>query len=232
MALKVTGGRRSCGAHSVPFAIVGVIIRSGRHARRVAITPCDIHGRATGPSIGSASPTEHQRRHDRQRSPATAPSAAGHLGPLRPVGHALRPAVEDTRSCGETPGLWDAAEATALPGPDADSVRTWAMEYVQLAETPGGERFSVVVAPPGSALDAGGQFPAGGALGSMIAVIRMIFRSSRRGWRVGVTRCDIHGRATGAAHRERVADEEAAMTRWQAILGAIRTGQWPGPSGA
>jgi hypothetical protein len=102
------------------------------------------------------------------------------------------------------------------------------MEYVQLAETPGGERFSVVVAPPGSALDAGGQFPAGGALGSMIAVVRMIFRSSRRGWRVAVTPCDIHGRATGAAHRERVADEEAATTRAQAIVGAIRTGQFSG----
>ena len=105
------------------------------------------------------------------------------------------------------------------------------MEYVQLAENPAGERFTVVVAPPGSALDAGGQFPAGGALGGVIAIIRMLVRSSRRGWRVAVTPCDIQGRATGASHRERVPDEEAATTRSRAIVGAIRTGHWPGPSG-
>jgi hypothetical protein len=45
------------------------------------------------------------------------------------------------------------------------------MEYVQLAETPNGERFSVVIAPPGSVLDAGGVSPAGGALGGLIAVV-------------------------------------------------------------
>lgn len=105
------------------------------------------------------------------------------------------------------------------------------MEYVQLAETPTGERFTVVVAPPGSALDAGDRIPAGGALGGLIAIVLVIFRSSRRGWRVAVTPCDIHGRATGAAHRERVADREAATARSQDIVGAIRTGDWPGSSG-
>jgi hypothetical protein len=103
------------------------------------------------------------------------------------------------------------------------------MEYVQLVETPSGERFSVVVAPPGSILDAGGQFPAGGALGGLIAVVRVIFRSSCRGWRVAVTPCDIHGRATGPGHREHVADQEAAAARSQAIADGIRTGDWPGP---
>lgn len=101
------------------------------------------------------------------------------------------------------------------------------MEYVELAETPTGERFTVVVAPPGSALDAGGQFPAGGALGGLLAILRMLFRSSREDWRVAVTPCDVHGRVTGAAHRERVADQEAATTRSQAIVAAIRSGHWP-----
>lgn len=101
------------------------------------------------------------------------------------------------------------------------------MEYVQVSETPAGERFSVVVAPPGSTLDAGGRVPAGGALGGLIAIVGVILRSTRRGWRVAVTPCDIPGRATGATHHERVADREAATTRSQAIVGAIRTGQWP-----
>ena len=47
------------------------------------------------------------------------------------------------------------------------------------------------------------------------------------GWRVAVTPCDIHGRATGAALRERVADQESATAQSQAIVGAIRTGTGP-----
>jgi hypothetical protein len=105
------------------------------------------------------------------------------------------------------------------------------MEYVQLAETPAGERFTVVVAPPDSALDAGGHFPAGGAPGGLIATVRMLVRSSRKGWRVAVNPWGIEGRATGASHRERVPDEEAATTSSQAIVGAISTGHWPGLPG-
>lgn len=96
-----------------------------------------------------------------------------------------------------------------------------------MVENPAGERFSVVVAPPGSALDAGGRFPIGGAVGGLTAIVCVIFRSGRRGWRVAVTPCDNHGRATGAGVRERVADQESATARSQAIVGAIRTGHWP-----
>lgn len=103
------------------------------------------------------------------------------------------------------------------------------VDYVQIAETPAGERLSIVVAPPGSALGAGGRRTPGGAFGGLIAVVDVLLRSGRRGWRVAVTPCDIHGRATGGAHRGRVADQESAIARSQAIVGAIRRGHWPAP---
>lgn len=82
------------------------------------------------------------------------------------------PALEDTRDRGEARDYGTAAEAIGLPGPDDDSVRTWVMEYVQLAETAAGERFLVVVAPLGSDPRCRGQSPVGGALGGLIAVVR------------------------------------------------------------
>ena len=44
------------------------------------------------------------------------------------------------------------------------------MEYVQIADTPGGQRYTVVTAPPGSALDAGGRFGTGGVIGALVPV--------------------------------------------------------------
>lgn len=101
-----------------------------------------------------------------------------------------------------------------------------------MAETPAGERFSVIVAPPGSALDAGSRTLLGGAVGGLIGSVGVIFRSSRRDWRVAVTRCDVHGRATGATHRERVADQESATVdrrpsspRSEAVTGPVHPGR-------
>jgi hypothetical protein len=94
-----------------------------------------------------------------------------------------------------------------------------------------GKRFSVIVAPPGSAVDARSRTLLGGAIRGLIGLVGVIFRSGRRGWRVAVTPCDFHGLATGAVHRERVADQESATARSQAIVAAIRGGHWPGSYG-
>ncbi|HEV2068924.1 MAG TPA: hypothetical protein VGR26_03930 [Acidimicrobiales bacterium] len=60
--------------------------------------------------------------------------------------------------------------------------RTVLVEYVQIAETPAGQRYTVVTAPPGSALDAGGRFGTGGVIGALVAVGMVVARSARRGW--------------------------------------------------
>ena len=44
-----------------------------------------------------------------------------------------------------------------------------------------------------------------------------------------VTPCDRQDRPTGPAHRERVADQEAAEARSAAVVLAIQSGQWPEP---
>ena len=109
----------------------------------------------------------------------------------------------------------------------APASRTDLMEYVQVAETPAGQRYTVVTAPPGSALDAGGRFGTGGVVGALVAVGMVVARGARRGWRIAVTPCDRQDRPTGRAHRERVADQEAAEARSTAVVLAIRSGQWP-----
>lgn len=48
------------------------------------------------------------------------------------------------------------------------------VEYVQMAEAPAGERFRVIVAPPGSALDAGGPTLSGGAIGSLMSIVCIV----------------------------------------------------------
>lgn len=103
------------------------------------------------------------------------------------------------------------------------------MEYVQVAETPAGQRYTVVTAPPGSALDAGGRFGTGGVIGAIVAVGMVVARSARRGWRIAVTPCDGQGHPTGSTHRERVADQQAAEVRSAAVVLAIRSGHWPEP---
>ena len=55
-----------------------------------------------------------------------------------------------------------------LGGPS--QVRTVLVEYVQVVKTPDGRRYTVVTAPPGSALDAGGRFGTGGVVGGLVAV--------------------------------------------------------------
>lgn len=101
------------------------------------------------------------------------------------------------------------------------------MERVQVAETPAGERYTVVTAPPGSALDAGERFGTGGVVGGLVAIGMVIARSARSGWRIAVTPSDGQGRPTGATHRERVADQDAAEARSAAIVLAVRSGRWP-----
>lgn len=104
------------------------------------------------------------------------------------------------------------------------------MGYVQTVDAPGGERYMVVAAPPRSALDAGGKTPAGGLIGALVALLGVVIRSGRKGWRIAVTPCDRQGRSTGATHREQLADRGAAEARVGAILGAIRDGHWPEPT--
>jgi hypothetical protein len=101
------------------------------------------------------------------------------------------------------------------------------MEYVQVAETPAGERYTVVTAPPGSALEAGGRFGTGGVVGGLVAIGMVIGRFARRGWRIAMTPSDGQGRPTGATHRERVVDQDAAQARSAAIVLAVRSGHWP-----
>ena len=103
------------------------------------------------------------------------------------------------------------------------------MEYVQIAETPAGQRYTVVTAPPGSALDAGGRFGTGGVIGALVAIGMVVARSARRGWRIAVTPCDGQGHPTGSTHSERVAEQQAAEVRSAAVVLAIRSGQGPAP---
>lgn len=106
------------------------------------------------------------------------------------------------------------------------------MENVRWAETPTGDHYTVIAAPPGSALDAGNGRALGGLLGALTAVVVVATRSLRRGWRIAVTPCDQRGRPTGTTYRERVPDEHAADTRTQHIVDMIRRGQWPENSAA
>ena len=80
------------------------------------------------------------------------------------------------------------------------------MEYVRTAETPAGDRYMVVTAPPGFALDAGTGQTRGGLLGALLTVLTVVTRSMRRGWRVAATPQDQQGRPTGGTHRERLAN--------------------------
>lgn len=100
------------------------------------------------------------------------------------------------------------------------------MDYLRTAESPEGVRYLVVMAPPGSALDAGGS--AGGGPPPLAALALVLFRSMRRGWRIAVARCDVNGRMTGPVHRERVAGEHEAVARTASILARIRAGDWSG----
>jgi hypothetical protein len=105
--------------------------------------------------------------------------------------------------------------------------KTGVVDFVQTAETPDGQRYMVVTAPPGSALDASGGPPAGGIVGAVAALVMVFIRSGRRGWRIAVNPCDSRGRPTGTTHRERVADRAAAEARATAVTLAIRDGRWP-----
>ena len=105
------------------------------------------------------------------------------------------------------------------------------MRHIRTAETPAGQRYTVVAAPPGSALDAGSGDTRGGPLGALLAVAVVVSRSLRRGWRLAVTPCDERGRPTGAVHRERVADERDAEARAEEIVGKIGAGKWPDSRG-
>ena len=80
-------------------------------------------------------------------------------------------------------GLVAVREGTARPSRCRQPSRTVLVEHVQVAETPAGQRYTVVTAPPGSALDAGGRFGTGGVIGALVAVGMVVARSARRGWR-------------------------------------------------
>ncbi len=101
------------------------------------------------------------------------------------------------------------------------------MKYVQVPETPEGQRYVVVAAPPRSLLDAGAGSPRGGLVGGVMAMTTALLRAGRRQWRIAVTPCDARGRPTGPTHRERVADQAAAEARAEALVTAIVTGDWP-----
>lgn len=105
------------------------------------------------------------------------------------------------------------------------------MKHVQTAVSPAGQQYMVVAAPPGSALDSGGPFPAGAVLGGLVALVSVGFRAGRRGWRISVTPCDRQGRPTSAIYRERVTDQGAAEARTEVIILAISDGRWPDTPG-
>ncbi len=126
-------------------------------------------------------------------------------------------------------GSLSARGATALPARTARRVYNRDVTHVQAAETPTGQRYMVVAAPPGSLLDAGAGSTRGGPTGGVVGVVIALFRAARPGWRIAVNACDQHGRSTGPAHRERVPDEAAAERRTTALIAAIREGRWPEP---
>lgn len=101
------------------------------------------------------------------------------------------------------------------------------LKHIRTAEAPTGQRYTVVAVPPGSALDAGTGRTRGGVLGVVLAVVAVLARSMRQGWRIAVTPRDERGRPSGATYRERVADEQGAEAQAQNIVGRIRSGQWP-----
>ncbi|HVM35592.1 MAG TPA: hypothetical protein VM784_09625 [Actinomycetota bacterium] len=106
------------------------------------------------------------------------------------------------------------------------------MEHIEVAEAPAGQQYTVVTAPRGSALDAGGRFGTGGIAGGLVAVGMVVARSARKGWRIAVTPCDGQGRPTGRSYMERLADQKAAEARSAAVALAIRSGRWPEPQPA
>lgn len=106
------------------------------------------------------------------------------------------------------------------------------MKYIQAAHTPAGDRYMVVAAPPGSALDAGVGRTGGGLLGGFVALVIVLVRSGRRDWRIAVTPSDEKGRPKGATYRQRVPDQLVAEARSDAIIRAIRDGRWPEPPDA
>ena len=101
------------------------------------------------------------------------------------------------------------------------------MKYVQVPETPDGQRYVVVAAPPGSLLDAGAGTPRGGVVGGLLAVTTALLRAGRRQWRITVQPCDARGRPVGRPHCERVSDQAAAEARAEALVTAIVAGLWP-----
>ena len=92
--------------------------------------------------------------------------------------------------------------------------------YIQHVDTPTGERYELVMAPPFSLLDSdpGRPVPAPVAL---VIGIRALVRASRRGWRIAV-----RSMTGGPVHRERVADQVAAERRIAEIASLMRAGAW------
>ena len=97
----------------------------------------------------------------------------------------------------------------------------------EVAETPAGQRYTVVTAPPGSALDAGGRFGTGGVVAGLVAVGMVVARSARRGGRIAVTPCDGQGRPTGSTHNASPISRPPMPVR---LLSCLRFGAAVGPS--
>ena len=91
-------------------------------------------------------------------------------------------------------------------------------------EAPGGGRFVVIIAPPGSTLDFNPP-NAGGAIGAVVLMIDWLWSLVRSNcWRVAVER--TRGQSwTETVHRERCVDQTSAEARADSIIDGLRRGE-------
>ena len=112
-----------------------------------------------------------------------------------------------------------ARKGPSYPGAPAVVVRFDAVDDMVVATDPSGQRWGVVVAPPGTLDDVVGHSVAESVLTSGL------FAASR-GWRVVVYRIDEQDRWKGPVGRQKVKDQAAAGTVSVSIVEAIESGRF------
>jgi hypothetical protein len=105
------------------------------------------------------------------------------------------------------------------------------VEYTKVVAAPDGQRYFIVVAPPGSALGDEVMSEGGGGNGLVaiaMGAARFLSNIVRGRWTVTVQPVDERGRAHGPSHREIVANQTTAEQRSEAIVAQVNSGTWQG----